>query len=87
MKKVLLLGAGLVTKPLVDYLLEQEGIELHIGSRTLKKAEDLIKGHPKGKAFALNVDDEKELENAVKERDLVISLVPYTYHVPIAKFC
>lgn len=87
MKKVLLLGAGLVTKPLVDYLLEQEGIELHIGSRTLKKAEDLIKGHKKGVAFALNVNDPVALENAVKERDLVISLVPYTYHVPIAKFC
>lgn len=87
MKKVLLLGAGLVTKPLVDYLLEQDGVELHIGSRTLKKAEDLIKGHKKGVAFALNVDDATALENAVKERDLVISLVPYTYHVPIAKYC
>ncbi len=87
MKKVLLLGAGLVTKPLVDYLLEQEGIELHIGSRTLKKAEDLIKGHKKGTAFQLNVDNEKELEEAVKMRDLIISLVPYTYHVPIARNC
>jgi len=87
MKKVLLLGAGLVTKPLVDYLLEQEGIELHIGSRTLKKAEELIKGHKKGVAFQLNVDDTSALEEAVKGRDLVISLVPYTYHVQIAKFC
>lgn len=87
MKKVLLLGAGLVTKPLVDYLLEQDGIELHIGSRTLKKAEDLIRGHKKGFAFALNVDDQIALENAIKERDLVISLVPYTYHLSVAKFC
>lgn len=87
MKKVLLLGAGLVTKPLVDYLLEQDGIELHIGSRTLKKAEDLIRGHKKGFAFALNVDDQIALEDAIKERDLVISLVPYTYHLSIAKYC
>ena len=53
MKKALVLGAGLVTRPLVRYLLDQPDIELTVASRTVSKAEALIAGHPKGKALAL----------------------------------
>ena len=37
MKKVLILGAGLVSKPMVEYLLE-EGFEVIIATRTKEKA-------------------------------------------------
>ena len=87
MKKVLLLGAGLVTRPLVHYLLEAGDVELNVGSRTVSKAQALVGKHPRGRAFALNVDSDAELEAAVAANDLVISLVPYTYHVAIAKHC
>ena len=87
MKKVLLLGAGLVTRPLVNYLLEAGDVELNVGSRTVSKAQALVGKHPRGRAFALNVDSDAELEAAVAANDLVISLVPYTYHVAIAKHC
>jgi saccharopine dehydrogenase (NADP+, L-glutamate forming) len=87
MKKILLLGAGLVTRPLVNYLLNDEGIQLNVGSRTVSKAQALVGKHPRGNAFALNVDNAAELEAAVAANDLTISLVPYTYHVAIAKFC
>ena len=55
MKKVLLLGAGLVTRPLVRYLLDQPNIELTIASRTVSKADKLLEGHPQGKSVSLNV--------------------------------
>jgi len=88
MKKVLLLGAGLVTRPLVRYLLEQPEIELIIASRTVKKAEDLIEGHPKGKAIALDVkSEETKLEDLVSKTDLSISLLPWIYHLKVAKLC
>ncbi len=87
MKKVLLLGAGLVTKPLVDYLLSKPEIELNIATRTVSKAEALVNGHPRGKAIQLNVDDDEELGRLVKEADVAISLLPYTYHVKVAKHC
>lgn len=88
MKKVLLLGAGLVTRPLVRYLLEQEGIELIIASRTVKKAEVLLEGHPKGKAIALDVKSEEiKLEELVSSTDLSISLLPWIYHLKVAKLC
>ncbi|UCG34527.1 MAG: saccharopine dehydrogenase NADP-binding domain-containing protein, partial [Phycisphaerales bacterium] len=48
MKKVLVLGAGLVSRPLVRYLLDQPDFNVTVASRTVSKAEKLIDGHPKG---------------------------------------
>ena len=47
MKNVLVLGAGLVSRPLVVYLLEK-GFQVKVASRTVSKAEALIKGFEKG---------------------------------------
>lgn len=88
MKKVLLLGAGLVTRPLVRYLLDQNGIELLVASRTVSKADALVEGHPNGKTMALNVKNEEDkLEGLVKDSDITISLLPWIYHLKVAKFC
>ncbi len=87
MKHVLLLGAGLVTRPLVNYLLDQPNIELTIASRTLSKAEKLIAGHPRGEAKALNVKEPGGLRALIPQADLVISLLPYIYHVQVAELC
>ncbi|UCE26042.1 MAG: saccharopine dehydrogenase NADP-binding domain-containing protein [Candidatus Coatesbacteria bacterium] len=86
MKKVLVLGAGLVTRPLVDYLLDK-GFELTVASRTVSKAEALVGDHPNGTALELNVKDGVALEHLIAESDLVISLVPYTFHVKVAGLC
>ncbi len=87
MSRVLLLGAGLVTRPLVRYLLEKPDLHLTIATRTVSKAEKLLGGHPQGTALKLLVDDEQALEKLVADHDLTISLLPYTYHVAVAKLC
>ncbi|MCK4304644.1 MAG: saccharopine dehydrogenase NADP-binding domain-containing protein [Candidatus Eisenbacteria sp.] len=87
MNHVLLLGAGLVTRPLVQYLLEKPDLELTIASRTVSKAEKLIGGHERGTAMQLLVDDQETLSRLVAKHDLIISLLPYTYHVKVAKLC
>lgn len=87
MKKVLILGAGLVAKPMVDYLLESGDIEVTLASRTVSKAEKIIAGRPNGTALPLKVDDEKELERLIKMAQVVVSLLPYTHHVKVAKLC
>jgi len=88
MKKVLLLGAGLVTRPLVRYLLNQKNIELIIASRTVSKADALLENHPNGKSYALNVkSEESKLEQLVSESDVIISLLPWIYHLKVAKLC
>ena len=86
MKRVLVLGAGLVARPLVRYLLEK-GYQVVMASRTASKAEAMIAGHPNGKALALNVQDEAILSQLISDCDLAVSLVPYTFHPVVAKHC
>ena len=87
MKNVLVLGAGLVSRPLVRYLLNVPEFKVTVASRTVSKAVKLIDGHPRGEAQALNVKDDAQLEELVKECDLAISLLPYVYHVKVAELC
>ena len=86
MNKVLLLGAGMVAKPIAEYILNNN-IQLTIASRTVSKAEKLIGTHKNGKAVSWTVDDLTTLEKLVSENDLVISLLPYAHHVTVAKLC
>lgn len=87
MKNIVVLGAGLVAKPLVRYLLDQPEFNVVVASRTVSKAVKLVADHPRGKAEALNVTDTAALEAFVKASDLAISLVPYAHHVTVAKLC
>ncbi len=86
MQNVLLLGAGLVTRPLVNYLLDK-GYQLTIATRTVSKAVSLVGGHPNGTALTLDLTDPAGLDALIEAADLVISLVPYTFHVQVAKRC
>ena len=62
MKKILILGAGLVARPLVRYLLDQPDFQVEVASRTVKKAEKLIENHPRGIAKELNLNNESKLQ-------------------------
>lgn len=87
MKKVLVLGAGLVSGPLVRHLLERGTYSVVVATRTVSKAITLIDGNPRGTAVALDVTNEARVEELVREADLVISLLPYTHHVMVAGHC
>ena len=86
MSRVLVLGAGLVSRPLVVYLLEH-GFEVTVASRTVSKAEALVGDHPNGRAISWTVDKTEELKGLVSQSDLVVSLLPYTFHVDVANIC
>lgn len=86
MKKVLILGAGMVVKPIVQYLLKQ-GYHVTVATRTKSKADAMIDGHANGKSLAWTVDDEETLDKLIQEHDLSVSLLPYAYHVMVAKKC
>jgi saccharopine dehydrogenase-like NADP-dependent oxidoreductase len=60
----------------VCYLLDQPDFHVTVASRTLsKKAQDIIRGHPKGDARQLDVADEAALEGLVRQADLAVSLM------------
>ncbi len=87
MKKVLVFGAGMVAGAHVRYLLDQPDFHVTVASRTLSKAQELVKGHPAGAAAAVNSDDEAALEALIRQADLAVSLLPYAYHPVVARLC
>ena len=85
MKKILCLGAGLVARPYIQYLSDND-FHVIVASRTKSKADRLIEGCNNTEAVAFNIaEDDELLEELTKKADLVCSLLPYTYHVKAAK--
>ena len=86
MNRVLILGAGLVVKPMVEYLLENK-ISLLIASPMKDRADAMINGNPLGSSLDWSMDDPATLEKLVSENDITVSLLPYRYHADVAKVC
>ena len=86
MKKILVLGAGMVAGPLVRYLLES-GYSLTVTSLVLEDAVKLVGGDPQGTALRLDLSDQSALSRLIGDHDLVVSLVPYSYHPLVANHC
>jgi saccharopine dehydrogenase (NADP+, L-glutamate forming)/spermidine synthase len=87
-KKVLVLGAGLVARPLVQYLLDLPDYHVTVASRTVSKGTVMIGDRPNGKAISFDITkDGDALGSLVAEADLTISLLPYIHHVQVAEAC
>lgn len=76
----------MVVKPIVTYLLDK-GYQVTVATRTKSKADAMVGDHPNGRTLAWTVDDEETLERLVEEHDLSVSLLPYAYHVMVARLC
>ena len=86
MADVLLLGAGLVARPLAGYLL-QRGYSLTVADCVKSKAEQLVGGSPAGEAMALDVSDRAALTELIVGHRLTVSLLPATKHADVARLC
>ncbi|HVN56934.1 MAG TPA: saccharopine dehydrogenase C-terminal domain-containing protein [Bacteroidales bacterium] len=86
MKKVLILGAGMVAKPMVEFLL-QNGFSIMVASPMKDRAEEMIAGNPNGKALFWTMDDQSVLDRLVAEHDIAVSLLPYSFHSAVARVC
>ena len=86
MQKILVLGAGMVAGPLIRYLLERD-FRLTVTSLVQEDAVRLIGGEERGTALTLDIEDEAALGKLVADHDLVISLVPFTFHPLVARHC
>ncbi|PWY87357.1 saccharopine dehydrogenase [Aspergillus sclerotioniger CBS 115572] len=82
--KVLLLGSGFVTKPTVE-VLSKADVHVTVACRTLESAQKLSGDFKNSKAISLDVTDDTALDKALSEHDLVISLIPYTFHATVIK--
>lgn len=84
MKNVLILGAGLVSRPIVHHLLHHTPCNVVVGSLEHHHANALVGEHPRGIAREVDVGRPETLKQLIAEADIVVSLVPYAFHPGIA---
>ena len=85
MKTALVLGAGLVAGPLVRDLLDQPDIRVVVADVEADRAGKLVAGHPRGRAEVLDIADRAALGAAIGRADVVVSMVPFTFHPVVAE--
>ncbi len=90
MRNILIIGAGQSASSLIQYLLEKsqsENLFITIGDISIESAQKFTKGHPNAKGILLDVFNKDQRETAVKDCDLVISMLPARFHIEVAKDC
>lgn len=87
MGKILVLGAGFVTKPAIDYFFNTCGYEIVVTSLEKKEAERLVNGRQGGTSLAWNIEQLDLLDRLVSEADLVLSMIPAQLHIEVARAC
>ncbi|PHS53482.1 MAG: saccharopine dehydrogenase [Lutibacter sp.] len=90
MRKVLLIGAGRSSSSLITYLLDKsdsENLHLTIADVSLDLAENIVQNHKNGTALELDIFNENERTKAIKNADIVISMLPAHLHLNVAKDC
>jgi saccharopine dehydrogenase-like NADP-dependent oxidoreductase len=90
MRKVLVIGSGKSTSYLLKYLLDksfEEQLFITVGDLYIKQAKKLIANHKNAEAITLDVFDEISRTNAIREADIVVSMLPARFHIEVAKDC
>ncbi|NJW53011.1 saccharopine dehydrogenase family protein [Salinimicrobium oceani] len=90
MRKILIIGAGKSTSVLTEYLLKKstsEDLQITIGDLEIGNATKLAGDHPRAKALTLDIFQKEEREQAVKDADIVISMLPARFHIEVARDC
>ncbi|XP_017652589.2 alpha-aminoadipic semialdehyde synthase, mitochondrial isoform X2 [Nannospalax galili] len=86
-KKVLVLGSGYVSGPVLEYLSRDHNIEITVGSDMMNQIQQLSKKYNINPVSMTIGTQEEKLGSLVASQDLVISLLPYVLHPVVAKTC
>lgn len=90
MKQVLLFGAGKSATVLIEYLLKNalaESWHLTVVDEDLATAQNKIGDSSFGKAVSFDISASAERNDYISKADIVISLMPPSFHYTIAKDC
>jgi saccharopine dehydrogenase (NADP+, L-glutamate forming) len=86
MANIVVFGAGFVAGPAIDFLLEQNH-QVVIANFDIVEAEKQAAGRNNIDVIKADVTDLDQVKEIVSGQDVVISLVPYTFHQGIAEAC
>ena len=90
MRNILIIGAGRSATCLIRYLLVKSSSEklfITIGDISVDAAQKFTKNHANAKGILLDVFNKEQREEAVKNCDIVISMLPARFHIEVAKDC
>ena len=90
MRNILIIGAGKSASYLIKYFLDKsnsEKLEITIGDLEISNAKKLIGNHSNAKAIKLDIFDAVTRKEAVKNADIVVSMLPARFHIEVAKDC
>ena len=90
MRNILIIGSGKSTSSLLRYLLDKsdnENLFITVGDLNVNSAKKLVGNHQNAKAITLDVFDEKSRIEAIKNADIVVSMLPARFHIEVAKDC
>ncbi len=90
MKKILVIGAGRSAVTLIKYLLDNSIANnwlITVADFSIELAETAVANHENGKAIFFNVTDEIQRKSEIGNADIVISMLPASLHITVAKDC
>ena len=90
MRNILIIGAGKSASYLIKYFLDKsisEQLKITIGDLETSNTKKWIGNHPNATALKLDIFDKSAREQAVKNADIVVSMLPARFHVEVAKDC
>jgi len=85
MHNILLLGAGRVARPCVQYLLSHSDFRVMVVDRDINNAKKVVGEHVRAEAFKASRIE--EFQTMISESDVVINLLPSSFELKIAKLC
>ncbi|XP_012281223.1 alpha-aminoadipic semialdehyde synthase, mitochondrial [Orussus abietinus] len=87
-KKVIILGSGYVSAPVVEYLHRDENVHIVVASNLKEEADALANRYSGVESVFLNVLERPDtLQDVVASADVAVSLLPYSLHHVIVKAC
>lgn len=87
-KRVLVLGSGYVSGPVIDYLTRDPDIAVTIASSPAWQVREISERYQNTTPVTIDVGKEQEkLSSLIKDHHLIISLLPYTMHPMVATHC
>jgi saccharopine dehydrogenase-like NADP-dependent oxidoreductase len=90
MRKILIIGSGKSSSYLIKYLLDKSTLEnlfITVGDLSINNAKKLINDHKNAEAIEFDVFDTDIRTKAIKNADIVVSMLPARFHIEVAKDC
>ena len=90
MRNILIIGAGRSASSLIQYLLNksnEQQLHITIADLSIETALKKTNNHPNATALALDIFNESQRQEAIKNATIVISMLPAHLHIEVAKDC